>query len=244
MGKTIDGNGSVDNTSPVTTPDLKLYIVVYEHHLDLKVEPQALELLDGVCFWMWKQTEHYKQFDDYLETVSRLYPNKDVIAGVYVRHSRQVPVVASVHHITERAIDWYAKGRLNGLLIFSAVWLAREESTRERWDELALPQFLGRVYYPFLGEGSGRVVDAQTKKPIRNALVSVGRVAGGKLLSTTRKLTDERGEYHFGGWAGNGKRERVNYEIRIESDSFKPHTVRVKLRAGESVKFSDARLRR
>jgi len=155
MGKTIDGDGNVDNTSPVTTPDLKLYIVVYEHHLDLKVEPQALELLDGVCFWMWKQTEHYKQFDDYLETVSRLYPNKDVIAGVYVRHSRQVPIAASVHHIIERAIDLYAKGRVNGLLIFSAIWLSREETKRERWDELALPQFLGRIYYPFLGEGVG-----------------------------------------------------------------------------------------
>lgn len=208
----------------------------------MKVEPQALDLVDGVCFWMWKQTENYKNFDDYLDTVNRSYPNKEVVAGVYVRHSRQVPVVASVHHIMERAIDSYAKGKINGLLIFSAVWLAREESTRERWDELALPQFLGRVYYPFLGEGRGRVVDAKTKQPIRNALVSVSRLVGGKQLLTTRKLTDERGEYHFGGWAGNGKKERVDYEIRIKSVSFKPRTMRVRLRAAESINFTDARL--
>ena len=242
MGKTIDGNGNVDNSSPVTTPDLKLYIVVYEHHLDLKVEPQALELLDGVCFWMWKQSEHYKQFDDYLATVNRSYPNKEVIAGVYVRHSREVPVAPSVHHIIQRAIDYYAKGRVNGLLIFSAVWLAREESKRARWDELALPQLLGRIYYPFLGEGTGRVVDARTRKPLKNALVTVRRSAGGKLLQTTRKLTNERGEYHFGGWAGKDKKERVNYEIRIESDSFKPSTMRVRLRPDKSIKFPDARL--
>src|SRR4030095_13754573 len=99
LGKRIDEKGDIDHSSPTTTPDLKLYIVVYEHHLTLKVEPQALDLLDGVCFWMWKQTEHYKQFDDYLATVNRSYPNKEVIAGVYVRHSVQVPVVASVHHI-------------------------------------------------------------------------------------------------------------------------------------------------
>jgi hypothetical protein len=243
-GKRIDENGKVDSSSPATTPDLKLYIVVYEHHLGLKVEPQTLELLDGVCFWMWKQSEHYKQFDEYLETVNRIYPNKDVIAGVYVRHSREVPVVPSVHHIMERAIDSYAKGKINGLLIFSAIWLSREETKRERWDELALPQFLGRLYYPFLGEGHGRVVDARTKKPVSSALVSVSRLVGGKHLLTTRKLTNERGEYHFGGWAGTGRKERVNYEIRIESDSFKPRTMHVRLHAGKSINFADARLQR
>ena len=244
IGKTIDEDGNVDHSSLATTPDLKLYIVVYEHHLSLKVEPQALDLVDGVSFWMWKQSEHYKQFDDYLDTVNRLYPNKEVIAGVYVLHSREVPVVPSVHHIIERSIDSYAKGRVNGLLIFSAIWLSREETKRERWDELALPQFLGRVYYPFLGEGRGRVVDPKTKKPIVNALVSVNRIVGGERLLTTRKLTNERGEYSFGGWAGNGKRDRVNYEIRIESASFKPHTMRVSLRAQESVNFADARMKR
>lgn len=243
MGKRIDENGKVDNSSPATTPDLKLYIVVYEHHLGLKVEPQALDLLDGVCFWMWKQSENYKNFDDYLATVNRSYPNKEVIAGVYVRHSVQVPVVASVHHIMERAIDSYAKGKINGLLIFSAVWLAREECTRERWDELALPQFLGRLYYPFLGEGKGRVVDAKTKKPIRDALVSVTWLVDGKQLPTTRKLTDERGEYRFGGWAGNENNKRVDYEIRIESDQYKSQTMRVNLRANQSVSFSAARLK-
>ena len=43
-------------------------------------------LLDGVSFWIWKQTEHYEQFDDYLETVQKTYPNKEIIAGVYVFH--------------------------------------------------------------------------------------------------------------------------------------------------------------
>ena len=213
---------TVDSSSPATTPDLKLYIVVYEHHLGLKVEPQVLDLIDGVSFWMWKQTEQYQQFDDYIKTVNRLYPNKDVIAGVYVRNSVSVPSVASVHHLINRAVDLYDHGKINGLLIFSAVWLAREESKRERWDELALPQLLGRIYYPFLSEGKGRVVDAKTKKPVRNALVSVTRLVGGKQLLTTRKFTDEHGEYRFGGWAGNDKKKRVDYEVRIESDSFKP----------------------
>ena len=242
-GKKIDDNGNVDSSSPATTPNLKLYIVVYEHHLGLKVEPEALDLIDGVCFWMWKQTDHYKQFDEYIETVNRVYPNKEVIAGVYVRHSVEVPTVASVHHIMERAIDFYSEGKINGLLIFSAVWLARDQIKRESWDALALPQFLGRIYYPFLGEAKGRVVDAKTKKPIKNALVTINRLVGGKQLLTTRKFTDESGEYEFGGSATDKRKSEVRYEIRIESVSFKPRTMRVKLRAGERINFPDMLLR-
>lgn len=242
-GKRIDENGKVDHASPATTPDLKLYIVVYEHHLSLKVEPEALALIDGVCFWTWKQSEHYKQFDEYIKTLNRQFPNKEVIVGAYVRHSQQLPVVSSVHHIIERTIDLYAKGEVNGLLIFSAIWLSREETKRERWDELALPQFLGRVYYPFLGQGTGRVVNAKTKKPIENALVTVNRVVNGKRLLTTRKLTDERGEYSFGGWSGTARTDRTTYEIRIENESFKPRVINVRLRPGETTKFQDIRLR-
>ena len=243
LGKRIDENGNVDGASPATTPNLKLYIVVYEHHLGLKVDPAALELLDGVCFWMWKQSENYKNFDEYLATVTRSYPNREVIAGVYVRHSQELPTVESVHHIMERAIDAYAQGKINGLLIFSAVWLAREELKKERWEALGLPQFLGRLYYPFLGEGRGKVIDAKTKRPIKDALVSVTRLVGGKSLLATRKLTDEQGTYDFGGWAGATK-VPATYEIRVESSSYKPTTMRVQLRAGERVSFTDARLKR
>ncbi len=244
LGKRIDENGNVDSRSPATTPNLKLYIVVYEHHLGLKVEPAALELLDGVCFWMWKQSENFKNFDQYLETLTRSYPNRDVIAGVYVRHSQELPSVESVHHIMERAIDAYAKGKINGLLIFSAVWLARDELKIERWNALALPEFLGRIYYPFLGEGKGRVVDAKTNKPIKDAVVSVTRLVGGKALLTTRKLTDEQGQYDFGGWAGTTRKNPQSYELRIESSEYKPTTMRVRLRAGQQVNFAEARLRR
>lgn len=240
-GKRIDERGRVDHASPATTPHLKLYFVVYEHHLDITPPKEVLDLIDGVCFWMWKQTDHYKNFDDYIKTVHRLYPAKDVIAGVYVRHSRETPTVASVHYLMERAIDMYSKGEINGLLIFSAVWLAQKELTRERWDELALPGFLGRNYYAFLGEGTGRVIDAKSKKPIPNATVTVNRLIDGKSLNTTRKLTDERGEYRFGGWAGKEKGERVQYEVRVESEKYKSRTMNVKLRAGGITKFADVK---
>jgi hypothetical protein len=242
LGRSVDAQGKVDHSSPATTPHLKLYAVLYNHQLD-RVDQTVLDLIDGVSFWIWKQNENYRQFDSYIETVRKTYPGKEIIAGVYVFNGAAAMTPASMHHIIERAVDLYAQGRVNSLLVFSAVWMSREKISRERWDELALPQFLGRRYYAFLGEGRGRVVDAKTKKPIGNALVLVTRIVGGKQLLTTRKLTDERGEYRFGGWAGNEKNKRVDYEIRVESDSFQPLTMRIRLRAKEMVSFADARLR-
>src|SRR6185503_1350267 len=112
------------------------------------------------------------------------------------------------------------------------------------WESLELPIFLGQFYYPFLGEGKGRVVDAKTNKPIKDALVSVTRLVGGKGLLTTRKLTDEQGQYDFGGWAGTSKKNPALYEIRVESREYRPTTMRVRLRAEKSLSFADARLRR
>ena len=242
-GKRIDERGNVDHSSPSSTPSLKLYFVVYEHHLTITPNKDVLDLIDGVCFWMWKQSDHYKNFLGYIDTVHRLYPDKEVIAGVYVRHSLETPTVESVHRSMENAIDLYAKGEINGMLIFSAVWLSREETKRERWDDLALPDFLGRKYYAFLGEASGRVIDARTNNPVTNALVTVNRIVNGRVLNVTRKSTDERGEYRFGGWAGRDK-EVTKYEVRVDSDSFKPRTMNVKLRAGRSLRLAEVALKK
>lgn len=244
LGKTVDEKGKVEHSSPATTPDLKLYIVVYEHQLSKAFDAAVLDLIDGVSFWTWRQSENYQNFDDHIDTVRRVFPGKEIIAGVYVFNGLQTPSVVSVHHIIGRAIDSYSSGKINGLLVFSAVWMSRERSARERWNELALPQLLNRVYYGSLGEGSGRVVDAKTRKPIARALITITRLVEGKSLVVARKFSDEKGEYRFGGWAGRNGRKRGEFEIRVESGSFKPLTRRTKLRAGESLLLPEAILRR
>lgn len=240
-GKSVDASGKVDRSSPAATPHLKLYIVVYEHQLGKTVDKEVLGAIDGVSFWIWKQSENYKIFDDYIETIRQKFPNKEIISGAYVFNGAETPTPASVHHIIERTVDFYAKGRINGLLIFSAVWMSREKSERERWDRLALPQFLGRVYYPFLGEAAGRVVDAETKKPIENALVAVTRVSDEKPLLAARKFTDEKGEYRFGAWAGE---KGLVYQIKVEKPLYKNKRQSVRLQAGESLKLADVSLRK
>ena len=243
IGKRLDGKGGIDRSSPATTANLKLYIVVYEHQLNKNVDQAVLDAVDGISFWVWKQNESYARFDDYIAVLRANYPEKEILAGVYV-FSGKVMTPASVHYLIERAVDHYEKGVVNGLLIFSAIWMSREKITRQRWDELALPLILNRTYYPFLGEGNGRIVNAKTRKPIKGALVTIRRLAaGGKSLLVARKFTDDRGEYSFGGWAGRAKRKRVVYEIEVENGSFEPREMRVELRAGKSLRLTDVYLR-
>ncbi|MGI8470070.1 MAG: carboxypeptidase regulatory-like domain-containing protein, partial [Pyrinomonadaceae bacterium] len=238
LGKRVDENGSVDHSSPAATPRLKLYVVVYNHQLD-RVDKNVLDLIDGVSFWTWKQNENYEKFDENIETLRRAYPNKEILAGVYIFNSKQTPTPDSVHYLIEHAIRQYAKGNINSLLLFSAIWLSREKISPERWRELDLPNLLNRIYYPFLGEATGRVVDAKTKKPIKNALVTVTRSVGGKSLLVARKFADERGEYRFGGWAGD---KNSVYQIKIGKSFYKNRQRRVRLQPGESLKLSDVRL--
>jgi len=249
LGKRVDAKGNVDHSSPVTTPHLKLYAVVYDHQIDRfsklnQSDKAAIDLVDGISFWIWKQNQNYKKFDDYLETIRKDYPSKEILTGIYIFNSGQTPTPESIRYMFEQAVNQYAEGKINSLIFFSAIWLSREKITPERWNELDIPGLLNRTYYPFLGEGKGRVVDARTKLPIKNALVTVSRIVNGKRLLTARKVTDERGEYRFGGWAGRNKKERVDYEIKIESDSLKTQIMNVKLRAGESVNFADTRLKK
>jgi hypothetical protein len=240
LGRRVDEKGNVDHSSSATTPHLKLYAVLYNHQLD-RVDKTVLDLIDGVSFWVWKQNENYLQFDNYIETVRKTYPGKEIIPGVYVFNGT-VMTPAGVHHIIERTVELYAQGRISGLLIFSAIWMSREKITRERWEELNLPQTLGRVYYPFLGAGTGRVVDAKTGKPVKDALVSVTRVTGAKGLLVARKLTRDDGEYGFGAWAGRAGGKKIVYEIKAAKPSYKSRLIRVRLRVGETLPLADARL--
>ena len=238
LGRRIDANGNVDRKSSATTPNLKLYIVVYNHQLD-RVDDTVLKYVDGVNVWVWKQTENYKNYDDYIDTIRKTFPGKDVISGVYIFNSAQTPPAESIRYIMDHAIDLYDKGKINGLLVFSAIWLSREKSTRERWNDLALPEFLGREYYPFLGEGRGRVIDAKTKRPVDHAIVSIYRFAGGLPLLIARKFTNANGEFDFGAWVAKDKKGKTKFEVKVAGSNGVKGDTFVTLSSGKSVKLSN-----
>ena len=237
LGKTVDANGTLDHSSPAATPDLRLYIVIYEHQLEKPLEDIVLKAVDGVSFWTWRQTENFRSFDNNIEIIRRRFPGREVIAGVYVYNGAQTPSPESVRHIIERSVDLYGAGDVDGLLIFSAIWMSREKSSRERWDSLALPHLLAQVYYPFLGEAAGRVVDVKTKKPVAGALVTVTHSRGGRSKLVARKFTDEKGEFRFGSWA----RTRSHYRVVIQRGTSR-RSVNADLRPGGIKRLPDVRL--
>ncbi len=245
LGKDVDGNGNVNHSSKATTPRLKLYTVLYTHHLENldRVKKETLALFDGFSYWMTRQNENYLQWDCILDSLRKKYPDKDIIAGVYLFKGRNRTFRPNtVHHVINRAIDLYTKGRVNGLLMFGAIWMSREKIDRKRWAELDLPRFLNRVYYRHLGVGAGRVIDKKTKQPIKNALVTVVRKIGNKRLAVSRKYTDGEGRYAFGGWAGGGNFPDTRFEITAKKNSFSK-VLKTRLRARETVEFKDIDLR-
>ena len=236
-GKTVDANGVVDHSSPATTPGLKLFIVTYEHQID-RVDPEVLANVDGVNFWIWKQNENYANYTQYIDRLRKNYPGKEIISGVYIFNSGQTPTAASIHSMIESATDLYSNGKINGLLFFSAIWLSREKITRERWNDLALPKLLDRVYYSHLGGASLQVVDAKTKSPVSGAMVTVSRNLGGQRLIVARKLTNDKGEFSFGGWAAAGSSK---YLIEVRKD-VSSATANASLKAGKDIKLRPIRL--
>jgi hypothetical protein len=236
-GKTVGADGVVDHSSRATTPALKLFIVTYEHQID-RVDPEVLANVDGVNFWIWKQNENYANYAEYIDRLRKNYPGKEIVSGVYIFNSGQTPTAASIHSMIETATGLYSKGKINGLLFFSAIWLSREKITRERWNDLALPKLLDRVYYSHLGGASVKVVDAQTKLPVKGAVVTASRNAGGQNLLVARKLTNDKGEFTFGGWAAPGSSK---YSIEVSKDGSSA-VAALTLKAGKQIKPKPIRL--
>ena len=231
-GKALDNRGSVETTSQATTPNLKLYIVVYEDQLGV-VDQSVVNSIDGVNLWMHHQNENYKNFDDYLSIVKQIYPSKDIIVGVYFKNSLEQMTPQSIQYMIQNSINLYDKGEIGGVLLFSAPWLTQQYITPQRWDSLAIPPFLDSLYYPYLGEATGTVVDAQTGDPVANALVIVQRltVMGNQIVST--KFTSSDGQYSFGGWAGENSHS--SYKIEVEKASYQPETFAVQLQSGMQI---------
>ncbi len=240
LGKAIDSKGNVDHSSEATTPNLKLYIVVYEDQLNI-VNHSVADSVDGVNLWMHSQNENYKSLQSYLSTINQIYPGKHIIVGVYIKNSREEMTPESVHYMLQTSIDLYNQGSITGVFIFSAPWLTQQYISAGRWDSLAIPPLLDSLYYPYLGEASGRVMDSKAGVPISGAVVTVRRASGGNQLLVTRKSTGSSGEYDFGAWSGNGS--PIVYEIEADKTPYKPGSIDVELQPGENIVLPDIQLK-
>ena len=239
-GKTLDGNGNVEDTSQATTPNLKLYVVVYEDQLGISSQ-SVVNSIDGVNLWMHHQNENYTNLDQYISTVKQNYPSKRIIVGVYFKNSLEQMTPVGIKYLIQNSIDMYDQGEINGVLLFSAPWLTQQYITQQLWDSLAIPPFLDSLYYPNLGEATGTVIDAHTGNPVANALVTVQRLTGKYIQLVSRKFTSDGGEYSFGGWAG--KNSGSSYEVAVAKAPYQPRTFDVELQPGMQIVLPEIQLK-
>jgi len=229
MGKTMLSTGLVDHNSQATTPNLKLFVVLYDEQFsgsDLPYFKSVAGLIDGVNFFCANQNKDYQNFDNYINNIKMVFPGKAIISGIYIYNSNFAGNPDGVQYILKRSIDLYDQGKINGVDLFSGAWLTESNITQARWDSLSIPPLLDSLYYPYLGEGTGKVVDAGGH-PISHALVTAERILNGDTIIVAQKYTQSDGEYDFGAWAG--KDSTIKYEVNVKGPSYAPATINITL---------------
>ncbi len=242
LGKRIDKNGNVVHSSKATTPNLKLYIVVYSTQINT-IDPKVLSLINGVSFWIYNQSVLYQNFNNYIKLIKKDYPGKEIIPGVYVYNSGyKYASPESIRYITDQSINLYKKGEVNGLLVFSPVWFSKGIISRDEWEKLALPRFLDSVYYPYLGEAESKIVDQGTGKPIENVIVTISRNVNNEKQIVAQKSTNDFGYFKFGALAG--RKRSTLYKIRLNKPNYKTKVIYTKIKAGENVVLPDIKIKK
>lgn len=115
--------GNVRSAIRSANSKLKLWSVVYTHELDqaefwTKMRPH----MDVVTLWIWK-SENLGRMADEVERCRRLFPDKPIVMGVYLRdYTKVAPIpVDLVKRQMEGVADLVRKGKLDGYSILAAV---------------------------------------------------------------------------------------------------------------------------
>ncbi|NYT02276.1 MAG: carboxypeptidase regulatory-like domain-containing protein [Methanosarcinales archaeon] len=244
LGKSVDSSGNVDHSSPATTPHLKLFVVTYEREI-VHPDANALELIDGVNLWIYNQEGHYREFDRYMGEIKSNYPGKEIIPGIYIHNSDYGDMSREcITYLLQKSIDLYDEGYVSGILLFAGHWLVKDYISRERSQQISLPEILNQLYYPHLGEVRGRVLDGSTGKPVEKAFIkitSTGRSAGFE-RAATQKFTNAAGGFRFSGWGGRDG-TAVRYSITAQKSGYQPYSGSFDLKVNQTASLPDLALK-
>jgi hypothetical protein len=237
-GKYVDVNGVVHHDTPETTPQLKLFAVIYSGHV---LGAQFRPFVDGINLWIYNQNGYYTNIDSYVNTFRATYPGKEINCGIYIMNGDYGwMTAASLDFMYRHLWDRYDDGDVNGVMLFSGHWIVIPNITRARWDTDGLPALLDEVYYPFVGAGHGRVVDDEGA-PVDGAFITchaIGRVSG-DVLVRSKKLTDVEGQYRFAAWAGNRTTDSTLYYAVAEKNGVESAPVSAWITRGGETVFPD-----
>ena len=219
-GKQVDADGTVHHESRATTPDNKLYAVMYS----ADAVPAALPYIDGVIFSIAVQNCCYLDMDSDISRVRVNFPNKDVIIAIFLDNSAIGGWADStgVHYLLSHTLNRYDDGDINGITIFAAYYLLKNHISLDHWNGFALPHWLDSLYYPYLGEGMGKVYDCNSGNTLTDASIRVfckGRLTGDTLMRSYQR-SDTRGKYQCGLWAGNRNTDSTYYYLIAEKSGY------------------------
>ena len=234
QGKYVDANGNVHSECTATTPNNKLYGVVYS----TDANPAALSCIDGVQYYnLPNQNCCYANFDNDVTTLRANYPNKEIQIGIYLKNSGPGWLQPDgIHYILSHALNRYDDGDINGITLFAGVFLIADSIPLSIWNGFALPHWLDSLYYPYLGAGRGKLYDCTMGNLLNDAFVRVyckGRISGDTLFRSRQK-TDVNGQYHFGLWAGNRFTDSTYYWLVAEKEGYVSDTVGFWVKRGDT----------
>lgn len=216
-GKYVNSTGAVNPALPATTPHLKLYATIYNTDLSKTPSAAMLNTIDGIIFWLnnTSQNTAYVNLDSYITTIKTKYPKKEIIIGDYISYGSSALSPASIHGVLDRALNQYDDGYIKGVLMFSGHWLSRNLITQTRWNAIDLPHKLNQVYYPYLGEGTGKTMLCNASGTLDSVWIRVyskGRLSGDTTF-IGGQISDASGNYEFGAWAGNRTTDSTYYWV-------------------------------
>lgn len=246
-GKRMNPDGTVDLESPPTTPDLQLFIVTYGSELspDDKgiLNPDIMELIDGVNFWLYNQQDYYSYFDQYLNIIEANYPNKELITGVYIHNSDYGDMSnESISYMIDKGMKLYEKGLSPGILLFAGHWLVKNYISKERCQQIRLSDILYSEYYPYLGEIKCQILDDETLLPVQGVKIRIFPNFE-KKIAAAGKITNEQGMFRFSGYAGRAGSGGASYNFIAEKESYDPYKGTFILEANKTITLPSLHLK-
>ncbi|MCW3126673.1 MAG: hypothetical protein JWO03_2331 [Bacteroidetes bacterium] len=241
-GKYVDEDGNVYRESIATTPYNRLYTVLYS----TAAQPAVMPYMDGLYFsYVDLQNCCYTDLDEDISKLKVNFPGKEIMIAIFLKNSHLGWTdPESIHYMLAHALDRYDDGDINQVCFFAGVYLVRSGISIGQWDSIALPHWLDSLYYPYLGQGQGRIYDCNTGVPLSHAFVRVfceGRMSGDTLFRS-RQMTDAEGHYQSGLWAGNRNTDSTYYWLVAEKEGYYNDTVGFWIKRGSTTTIPDVSL--
>ena len=200
QGKTLL-NGIIDHDSVALTPHLKLFVVTYPQDIKDSLPNCSLfegdGIVDGLSLWV------YGNVSDQVRIARHAVgTNLPVITGAYIYNSGAKWSIKpdTFYELLNQSIDLYDRAEIEGFFLFAGSIL--EQMNRTMWERWDIPSHLENTYFPYLGTATVTVVDGSTRQPVPNATAVVLYMGQ---VHVTRKVTNELGQFSFGGWVGKAE---------------------------------------